>query len=294
MSDEKSPAARVSYKPSGNWAIEEILTLRNPGLPIMQGIYNLGRAFEPDAPPPETLLAVEADRQSLLALSAEQINETLREEREKYERSQFYNFAINARETAHWASLDGWKREEAVALLLGRDPARVSWSTIKSRLEQSAFVQLYRRVLQMVERAATLQTGEFVDPVGVLSWGLAAGLKPPALLIDLVEKRTGRGVRATSKPANPPAPTAAPASVHTTKALRRDVVTPAIELAQAECSDPFDVAAVWARLQVMAERKEPPLIGSTEEGIQYLDQGEAAILNRKALAKRLARAKRRA
>lgn len=81
-----------------------------------------------------------------------------------------------------------------------------------------------------------------------------------------------------------------PASVsHTTTPTRRDSLTPAIEQAQAQCKDPKDTAAVWAVLQVMAEQKHPPLIGATEDGLQYLKNGNGAIFNRDALRKRLAR-----
>ncbi len=62
-----------------------------------------------------------------------------------------------------------------------------------------------------------------------------------------------------------------------------------IELAQKQCSDPLDTAEVWAALLVLAERKTPPLIGATEDGLQYLKNGTAASLNREALRKRLGR-----
>jgi hypothetical protein len=75
---------------------------------------------------------------------------------------------------------------------------------------------------------------------------------------------------------------------HSTK-TRRDALTPVIEQAQKECNDPTDTAEVWATLQVLAEKKTPPLIGATEEGLQYLKNGGVAIFNRDALRKRLAR-----
>ena len=86
------------------------------------------------------------------------------------------------------------------------------------------------------------------------------------------------------------APEAATAQtiVHSTK-VRRDTLTPVIEAAQKQCRNPQDTAEVWAVLQVLAQKKTPPLIGATEEGLQYFRQGEAAIFNREALRKRLAR-----
>jgi hypothetical protein len=78
--------------------------------------------------------------------------------------------------------------------------------------------------------------------------------------------------------------------MHSTKDSRRDILTPVIEDARKICRNPNDVAEVWSRLQVMAERKEPPMIGVTDEGVQYLKNGQAKFLSLSALRKRLQRA----
>lgn len=84
-------------------------------------------------------------------------------------------------------------------------------------------------------------------------------------------------------------PDSASTRVHRTSDMRsrRNLLAPVIELAQRRCEDPSDTAAVWATLQVLAEEKQPPLIGVTEDGLQYRKDGEVAYLNRKALDKRL-------
>ncbi|MDO8778499.1 MAG: hypothetical protein Q7K57_59245 [Burkholderiaceae bacterium] len=76
--------------------------------------------------------------------------------------------------------------------------------------------------------------------------------------------------------------------VHSTKA-RRSTLKPVIELAQSGCRNPKDTAEVWAVLLVLAEKKTAPLIGATEEGLQYLKGGTAEIFTRKSLGQRLAR-----
>lgn len=76
--------------------------------------------------------------------------------------------------------------------------------------------------------------------------------------------------------------------IHSTSA-RRNMLKPIIEKAQTTCNNPKDAAEVWAALLAMAEAKTAPLLGATEDGIQYLKNGSAAILNRDALRKRLAR-----
>lgn len=81
---------------------------------------------------------------------------------------------------------------------------------------------------------------------------------------------------------------ALPVFGHSTK-TRRNGLTPVIEQAQRACKDRTDTAEVWATLQVLAEKKTPPLIGATEAGLQYLKHGCAEIFTRDALRKRLAR-----
>lgn len=96
--------------------------------------------------------------------------------------------------------------------------------------------------------------------------------------------------RAACTPDAPSSVVAESASVtHSTK-TRRDALAPVIELAQQQCRNPGDVAEVWGALQVLAEKKEKPLLGATEDGLQYLKGGTAVILTRNALKQRLTRA----
>ena len=44
---------------------------------------------------------------------------------------------------------------------------------------------------------------------------------------------------------------------------------------------------VWAALQPLAQQKKAPLIGATEDGLQYLQNGECKIFKRDSLRKRL-------
>lgn len=207
MPDASKPNIPSAYQRSANSVVEEILNLRHPWLVLAQGIYDIARVMRENVPVPDNLVAVEQERHSLLALSPEELQGVLEQELAKKEAAQFYNYAIGPTELAHWALLDAWTREESVALLLGRDPGCVSLSTIKHRQGVSRFVQAYQRLLQIVERAAPLQGGERLDPVAVLTWGLARGLNPPARLVELVEQRTGRSTRPeTTAAAAPKAP----------------------------------------------------------------------------------------
>ncbi len=74
---------------------------------------------------------------------------------------------------------------------------------------------------------------------------------------------------------------------HTTKASRRDILKPVIELAQSNCRNPLDTAAVWAQLQVLAHEESAPLLAVTERKIKYMDGDKTCYLSRDALNKRL-------
>lgn len=73
---------------------------------------------------------------------------------------------------------------------------------------------------------------------------------------------------------------------HSTKGTRRRTLQPEIEHAQSLCNNEWDSAEVWGALQTMAENKYGQLRGATEEGLQYLEFGEAKIFTRDALGKR--------
>ena len=73
---------------------------------------------------------------------------------------------------------------------------------------------------------------------------------------------------------------------------RRDLLTPAIELAQKACNDPYDVPAVFAELRRLASEKVRPLIGVAPEGIQWTDgNDDAKFLSLNSLRERLRRQK---
>jgi len=75
--------------------------------------------------------------------------------------------------------------------------------------------------------------------------------------------------------------------------LRRDALTPIIEQAQHKCIDRYDVAAVWVQLCAMARRKEAPLVGVIEDGIQWSKHCDIVIFSYPALTERIRREKAR-
>lgn len=55
------------------------------------------------------------------------------------------------------------------------------------------------------------------------------------------------------------------------KSKRPDLLTPLIEAAQRGETDPFNAAVIWHKLCNMVDQKIKPLLGKTEDGIQWLD-----------------------
>lgn len=83
---------------------------------------------------------------------------------------------------------------------------------------------------------------------------------------------------------------------HQARKQRRDLLTPAIEIAQAEAKDATDTAEVFGILRNMAEARKPPFIGVTDSGLKWRDASdEFNELSIDALRKRINRrtAKRR-
>lgn len=75
------------------------------------------------------------------------------------------------------------------------------------------------------------------------------------------------------------------------RSRRANLLTPIIKAAQRDCENRFDTAEVWLKLTGMATKKVRPLIGITEEGIQWDDgtQDETKYLTKEALGARLKR-----
>lgn len=74
------------------------------------------------------------------------------------------------------------------------------------------------------------------------------------------------------------------------KAKRSNLLTPLIAAAQAQCTDPCDTPSVWSKLREMAVGKVSPLIGATDEGLQWIDEhDQTKYLSIKNLRDRLSR-----
>lgn len=137
--------------------------------------------------------------------------------------------------------------------------------------------------------AARVKLATFAAVASKWGWPIPQQLQDKATLPD-----EARALKPEPQPAPAPTTTAITAPVveavrHTTKDERRHTLKPEIEHAQSLCKDASDVVEVWAALQKMAEKKHGQLLGATEDGLQYLKNGEAVPFTRNALQKRLKR-----
>ena len=168
----------------------------------------------------------------------------------------------------------------------GADDSRMTYGFSRVNLDAELVQAVNAGTLQVKD---PLTFGPQTFPVG------NALLSALVTIDDLREFVAGRGLTVETAKTQTMTPSPAPevadgasSVIHSTK-VRRDALTPVIELAQKNCRNPQDTAEVWAALLVLAETKHAPLRGATEDGLQYLKGGAAAFFNRDALRKRLDR-----
>lgn len=253
--------------------------------------------------------ALRAQQKANQQAAAQAAEERRRTKAEAAERKRFYNTPGLQVDWEYWARLEYWTFDEAVALTLRRDPKVVTHKAVLKEIAStkdyfgppmSQFLQDYQRLRGIAERASVMTAKTGLRPREVLRWAkTSSGFEPPDELVRAVDRL---------QPAIPPTPSSTPITAaphvarpadapvairNTTVPMRRDILAPAVEEAQRRCARPLDAAAVWAALVVLADERFPPLIGCTEDGVQYHRDGEAGIFTRDALSKRLKRARER-
>lgn len=318
--DKPGTAAQSTTR--SDWDVDRILTMQRPALyaalllePFLRGrdggseaLHDLdqARAAVRSLPEPEyeRLDRLRRTREAEAIKRAAAEREVRKRTKEAaQEAARFYNQPAAKANYGYWLKLDYWTLDESVALLLGRNPEVVSWDRVRRETEPSTllpdarrpetpFLRAFRELRSIAQRADAMRGGE-LRPALVIEWAMTrAGIQLPPELLAYLEHRSR-----PSEPAPAPAEAASPPGglIHNIgEAERRDLLSPAIEEAQRRCGKPYDTPAVWAELLIMAEEKVPPLRGATEEGIQYLKDGQAESLPKEALRKRLKRAQTRA
>lgn len=135
----------------------------------------------------------------------------------KKEAARIYNQPNAIANFEHWAKMDHWTFDEALVLLLGKDPRVLTRSVIKEELSRdqglslftapqqpkSAFLRSYEDLRQLAERAAIMK-GPQLRPVDVLLWAHRTGaIEPPADLVRGVAIILERTKAARTQPPSP-------------------------------------------------------------------------------------------
>lgn len=106
----------------------------------------------------------------------------------------FFNAPISVADVDFWSKAAMWSVEEAAALTFGRNPYRVNWSTLKAEgAAETSFAIGYIQVVELINRS--VQAGILLTPIcpkAYLEWCRRFDLEVSALLVDAVERLSGR------------------------------------------------------------------------------------------------------
>jgi hypothetical protein len=107
------------------------------------------------------------------------------------EESEFFDQPDAAADFDHWSKFDYWSLDEAIALILGKAPERVSWEAI-AFMCYSPFVKQYARLRDLTQRAQICQ--QLVDPIApaiFLRWAEDRDIPVPTELSEKVARIWG-------------------------------------------------------------------------------------------------------
>lgn len=215
--------------------IEEVVLLQHPAWQLAQLIE---RSFPPEHRPDlrEIRSTVESARallrgrsqqellelrgqlrakQALEAQRAAEVRETNRRAKEaKKEAARFYQQPEAVADYQHWLKLDYWTFDEAIALLLGKEPGVVTWARVQKELnpvglflspkpQPTEFLKRYENLRRVAQRADAMRAPE-LRPLAVIEWAVErAGLEPPNVLLAFLESNTPREEPEPATPALP-------------------------------------------------------------------------------------------
>jgi hypothetical protein len=112
------------------------------------------------------------------------------------EAAKFYNGSNAQADFAFWTKVEYWTFDEAIALLLAKNPKVLTWAAMKRELEPGfsflltpsdrpplpEFVQRYQQLRMLAERSSAMKPAQ-LKPAGVVEWAhrIQAVEIPPAL-----------------------------------------------------------------------------------------------------------------
>ncbi|HCY16917.1 MAG: hypothetical protein A2Z93_04965 [Curvibacter sp. GWA2_64_110] len=209
------------------------------------------------------------------------------------EAAKFYNQASAKADFSYWATMDYWSFDEALALLLGKDPRVLTRSAMKRELApefsllalaqpqqrpKSELLRRYEDLRSVAERAAAMKPAQ-LRPVDVVLWaGRSGATTPPEELVQALLARAKRSQpkesqsTQTSAPPKPDAlavatievaPTESEPTPHPGTPKRwdaealRELETKRRELGTAKAAKHFGITAARVR-QLLPQEKPTP------------------------------------
>jgi hypothetical protein len=179
MSDSSSGREVVgtTQRSTYNSTVEAILRMRFSLVMLLEPV---AKAFAAKTGTPnEAVEEIEAERRRLLALPPAELQREYAREATAVEARKFYNVPSAMADFAHWSQMDYWSVEEAVTLLLGREPSVVNSASLKKH-QTSRFAQRHTKLLQIAQRSETLGSSDRVKPAAAVEWAILSGaVEPP-------------------------------------------------------------------------------------------------------------------
>lgn len=107
-----------------------------------------------------------------------------------------FNLPGAAADYEYWVKADLWTVDEAIALLLGKDPRLVNPGLVKAYEKISSFARRYFDLRRLAERSALMHYGQTkVRQLDVARWTLDAQLEVPHGLVQAMQARYGAAVQ---------------------------------------------------------------------------------------------------
>ena len=106
------------------------------------------------------------------------------------EKQQFFNRPEARAGFSHWARMEFWSKEEAVALILGKEPNRVNQINLEEySTRNSPFIQEFKRLTQLIDRAVEGERlPERPTPREFTEWARALNFEVPEKLDEELEQ----------------------------------------------------------------------------------------------------------
>ena len=130
---------------------------------------------------PDSLKALVDDEQELEAIQVQT-------RAQSQENTRFFHRPGAAADYLYWIEQPSWSLDEAVALVLGKDPSVVTWDRVEPMVPFSDFAERFAEIRQHLNKARS--NGQLIDPVRpdlFYRWAKARGVTIPAKLEALLD-----------------------------------------------------------------------------------------------------------